>query len=558
MFLRLFSTLSLLFLFLNAPAKDKFDQSINGKVEAVFAEWNKTNSPGCAVAVVKDGVVVYKGGFGMANLEYDIPITSATIFHVASVSKQFTAMAVAMLADEGKLSLDDDIRKHLPELHEFSKTIKIRHLIHHTSGLRDQWELLRLAGWRMDDVITQKDILNFIRKQKDLNFEPGEQEIYCNTGYTLLSEIVAKVSGDSFEKWTEQNIFIPLGMTNTHFHNDHERIVKNRAYSYRTSSSAPQGFKIQALNYANVGATSLFTTVEDLAKWSLNFENPKVGNTKVISQMKERFKLNSGEEITYAFGLVHGKQNGFNTLGHSGADAGFRSNFLMVPEQRLTVIVLANHASMRPLELCEKTANIFLPEASMEKLPEVATKEVKPLDSTVIGRYIGRYLLHVNDGTDFRVDVRSNKLVQVRSSGNETELLPISETEFKMVNSNSRFTFQTDSKGEVTGFKYIGGNGENFARKIPLEVAQPLDQFAGTYYSDELELRIVIEMKDGKMRAQHRRHGDLSMRLVTTDLFSVDQLGRMQFLRDSTNNIKGFSISNGRIHNLAFEKVALQ
>ncbi|MGZ7065335.1 MAG: serine hydrolase domain-containing protein, partial [Candidatus Aminicenantales bacterium] len=233
------------------------EPSLESKVDALFSKWNTLDSPGAAVVIVKDGMVIYRKGFGCAQLEYGVPITPSTVFHVASVSKQFTAMAITMLEEEAKLSADDDIRKYLPELADFGKTITIRHLLHHTSGLRDQWDLMVLSGWRMDDVITQAQIMDRLRRQKELNFPPGEQYMYSNSGFTLLAEIVTRVSGRPFTDWTRENIFLPLGMTSTHFHLDHQEIVRNRAYSYE--GDAVKGFKQSVLNYANVGATSLFT-----------------------------------------------------------------------------------------------------------------------------------------------------------------------------------------------------------------------------------------------------------------------------------------------------------
>src|SRR6185436_1924774 len=246
------------------PGSPMPDAQLTSKVDKLFANWDKPDSPGAALIVVKDGAVVYKRGYGSANLEYNIPITPATVFHVASVSKQFTAFAITMLAKAGKLSLDDDIHKYLTELPDFGQKITIRHLLHHTSGLRDQWELLAMAGWRLDDVITKEHILKMVRHQKELNFSPGQEYLYCNTGYTLLAVIVERITGQSFREYMQETIFKPLNMTGTHFHDDHEMIVKNRAYSYRPYG--PQDFKLSALNYANVGATSLFTTVEDMAR----------------------------------------------------------------------------------------------------------------------------------------------------------------------------------------------------------------------------------------------------------------------------------------------------
>ncbi|MBL4888231.1 MAG: beta-lactamase family protein, partial [Flavobacteriaceae bacterium] len=230
-------------------------------IDIVFAEYDNIDKPGAAVAVVKDGEIVFQKGYGSANLEYGIPVTSSTIFHIASISKQFTVFSILLLVDEGKLSFDDDVRKYIPEVPDFGKIITLRHLASHTSGLRDQWNLLAMAGWRLDDVINKEHILKIVAKQKVLNFDPGEEYSYSNTGFTLLAEVVSRVSGKSFAEFTRSRIFDSLGMSNTLFYDDHEKIVKNRAYSYFSDDT---GYKKSVLSYANVGATSLFTTVEDL------------------------------------------------------------------------------------------------------------------------------------------------------------------------------------------------------------------------------------------------------------------------------------------------------
>lgn len=207
------------------------------RVDELFFAWDRKDTPGASVAVAKDGEILYKKGYGMANLEYDIPIGPSTIFHIASVSKQFTVFSILLLEDWGLLSLDDDIRKHIPEVPDFGTTITLRHLASHTSGIRDQWNLLAMAGWRLDDVITKEHVLKLVSRQKDLNFEPGEEFLYCNTGFTLLAEVVARVSSQSFADFTRENIFEPLKMNNTLFYDDHEKIVKNRAYSYYQDST---------------------------------------------------------------------------------------------------------------------------------------------------------------------------------------------------------------------------------------------------------------------------------------------------------------------------------
>jgi len=231
------------------------------KVNQLFAEWNKPDSPGAAVAVTRDGEVIYKQGYGAANLEYDIPITPITIFDIASVSKQFAAFAITTLAHDKKLSLDDDIRTYLPDVPDFGNTITTLHLLHHTSGLRDWVQSLVIAGVGMEDVISFKHILKMARHQKALNFEPGEAYLYSNTGYNLLAEIVERVTGDSFREWTNAHIFKPLGMTNSHFHDDYEMILKNRAYSYQAAENG--GFKHAVNN------TTASVQVRFIQRWKI-------------------------------------------------------------------------------------------------------------------------------------------------------------------------------------------------------------------------------------------------------------------------------------------------
>ena len=231
------------------------------QVDNIFAQWSKPDSPGCALGIYQDGKIVYKHGYGMANLNDDVPITPATVFHVASMSKQFTAASILLLAQQGKLSLDDDIHKYIPELPDFHETITLRPLMHHTSGLRDQWALLELAGWRYSqDLITDDDVMSVLVRQKELNFKPGEQFLYSNTGFTLLAITVARFSGMSFREFTTRNIFAPLGMTHTHFRDDHEEVIKHDALGYEQAGK-DKPFRMNLTNFDTAGATSLHTTI---------------------------------------------------------------------------------------------------------------------------------------------------------------------------------------------------------------------------------------------------------------------------------------------------------
>jgi CubicO group peptidase (beta-lactamase class C family) len=354
-------------------------ETLEAKVDQLFAEWSRSDSPGAAIAVVKDGEIVYKQGYGMANLEYDIPITTTTIFDIASVSKQFAAFAIATLSHDGKLSLDDDIRVYLPDVPDFGNTITIRHLLHHTSGLRDWVQSLVIAGDLMDDVISFKHILKMARHQKTLNFEPGAAFLYSNTGYNLLAEIVETVTSNSFREWTDTHIFKPLDMANSHFHDDYEMILKNRAYSYQADEKG--GFKHAVNNTTALGSSSLYSTVEDLAKWILNFDNTRIGEQAVIEQMHQRGVLNDGEQIDYAFGLNIGEYRGLKTVGHSGSWRGFRSHLIRFPDQRFGVVILCNLDTFNPLSLAEKVADLYLADVLAPVEASESEKATEPDES---------------------------------------------------------------------------------------------------------------------------------------------------------------------------------
>jgi CubicO group peptidase (beta-lactamase class C family) len=532
--------------------------SVTESVDRLFISWDKPDSPGCSLAVIKDGKVIYQRGYGSANLEYNIPITPSTVFHVASVSKQFTAFAIAMLANQGKLSLDDDIRKHLPEIHDFGKTITIRYLIHHTSGLRDQWELLAMGGWRLDDVITKDHILKVVRNQRELNFDPGQEHLYCNTGYTLLAVIVERVTGKSFREYTQDNIFKPLGMANTHFHDDHEMIVKNRAYSYRSAPGG--GYKLSALNYANVGATSLFTTAEDMAKWVQNFDDGRVGGKAVIDQMVEQGVLNNKQKLDYAFGLVVGKYKGLKVVEHSGGDAGYRSHVMRFPDQKFAVVVLSNLASFIPTIQARQVADLYLGDQLVAEAPKAeAPKPAAPavtVNPAIYDAYVGRYELQ--GGMIVTITKESGLLMAQPAGQPKTELVPESETRFLVKTINAEVTFQRDDKGKVNQFTLQQGSQTRSAKRI--EPFTPdtaaLAEYAGEYYSEELGTVYSLIVKDGKLMAQHRRHNDITMTPKVIDQFAGNMwfFVSVYFTRDNNKQITGFNLTGGRVRNLRFVK----
>jgi CubicO group peptidase (beta-lactamase class C family) len=301
------------------------------------------------------------------------------------MSKQFTAAAIVLLAQEGKLSFDDPAKAYPPELPDFGIPITIRHLLHHTSGLRDQWELLGLAGWRYSlDLITNHDVLAVVSRQKALNFQPGSEFMYSNTGYTLLAEIVQRVSGRTFREFTTARIFEPLEMPSTHFRDDHAEIVKNIAYGYVEEEGR---FRLSITNFDTVGATSLLTSVRDLARWDENFDSGLVGGQPFLDQMLQRGILNDGQQLQYAFGLLVDSYRGSSIVFHAGADAGYRSELIRFPEQRLAVACLANVASIDPSTMARRVADIYLEDKT--PLSEARTPVAAGSQERVTGRWLG-------------------------------------------------------------------------------------------------------------------------------------------------------------------------
>jgi len=535
------------------------DLTIEAKIDRIFEKLDKASTPGASVSVVKDGLVVFRKGYGCAQVEYNIPITPSTIFHVASVSKQFTAMAISMLEARGKLSVDDDIHKYLPYVPDFGKTITIRHLLHHTSGLRDQWELLIMSGWRRDDVITQEQILDTIKKQEELNFPPGDRFMYCNTGYTLLAEIVSGVSGKPFVDWVKENIFDPLGMSSSHFHIDHRVIVKNRAYSYAIDEK--KGLQKCVLSYANVGATSLFTTVEDMANWMRNFNEKRVGGEAVIKKMLCKGVLNNGKEIDYARGLGIGVYKGLKTVSHSGGDAGFRSYMVYFPGETFGVVVLSNLASSRPRQLAMQVADIYLADTFKTGKKE---EEKKPLKKVKLKKKqllacIGTFWVETSKRLR-EIVLEKKTLFYVRSGTNRSTLVPVSVSSFYMKEYPYvavRFSRPVEKK--FTRMKILMLNREPIlARRVePFKpTGEILKEYTGTFYSTELDVKWRLFISGGTLNRKIPRNPKEALKPLIKDFFDVvEGYGTLFFQRDTRGEISGLTINTGRILDMKFKKI---
>lgn len=333
---------------------------VSGKIHSLFSSYDSLDSPGCAVLVVQDGKTVFQHGYGSANLEHKVLITPRTVFYIGSISKQFTAMCAALLEEEGKLSLDDDIRKHIPELPVYEHTIRVRDLIYHTNGLPDYFSMWENSGRQLEDVMNAEHVIQLLIQNPILSFQPGEKYSYSNSGYFLLSQIVERVSGMRFAEYAKQTIFTPLEMNHSHFHTDRYHVVPNRAMSYFKRDE--DNFGVYLLNYEIVGPGGLYTTVEDLTKWDMNFYHNKLGKGKqtLIDKTLVSGKLNDGSKLDYAYGLQIGEYHGMKTVEHSGSLAGYRAYLMRIPEKRISVIILGNLEEMDPKEIGVQVMDTFL------------------------------------------------------------------------------------------------------------------------------------------------------------------------------------------------------
>lgn len=528
--------------------------SDDAAVDAIFAAWDQPDTPGLALAVVRDGRIVYSRGYGMANLEYRVANTPATVFHAASLTKQFTAFAIQLLAQEGKLALDDEVRKYVPELQVQGPPITIRHLLHHTSGLRDQWHLLALAGLRLDDVITEGDILGLLWQQRQLNFGPGEEELYSNSGYSLLGLIVRRVSGLPLPVFAKGRIFGPLGMKDTHLQDNYGTLVRNRAYSYRKSGA---GYSYVALSYSNVGATSLFTTVNDLALWDRNFTDAKVGGPDAVAAMLSAGKLNSGREINYASGLLKGRYRALPVVEHGGVDAGYRSHMLRLPEQRLSVLLLGNTAELNTGMLSRKVADVYL--AGLEGVaPARALPPEVELRAGDLAPYLGEY--EMRPGFILNFSAEGGQLMVQGTNQARYPMFASAPDSFFTKAFEAAVTFPKPGFAEpvTTALWKQGGRDyplHRIARDRP--AAETLQACAGDYYSEELRTLYTLSVQDGKLMVRHPR-GSLELKPTSKDAFTAGSpLGLVTLHRNAAGACDGLAVTTGRVRNLQFMRVRL-
>jgi len=392
---------------------------LTNKVDDLFKQWDKDGSPGAALGIFKDGKIIYARGYGEANLEYALTWTPQSPSRVGSISKQFIAMCIAILVEQGKLSFEDNIQKFLPGWPDYGTPIRIKHLLHHTSGVREYLTLVELMGKPEGSgyVYTPTELVKTLSRQKELNFKPGKMFSYSNSGYFLLSEIITRVSGIKASAFAKKYIFSPLGMENTHFHDNPNMIVKNRAYGY--SQKKDGGYRLNILRLKVIGDLGVFTTIEDFLKWDQNFYENKLGNgtQNLINMMLARGNLNNGETLSYAMGLNIDLYGGLKSISHGGSAVGYQAQYMQFPEQHFSILILSNLSNFRTGRIARKIADLYLADQFTEPPAErqrerSLEKILKPISLPLaqLKKYAGKYHSDELDIT-YTLDVENNNLI---------------------------------------------------------------------------------------------------------------------------------------------------
>lgn len=546
-----------------AGAAADFDPTLASRIDAVFAEHNKPGAPGCAFALYERGRVVYDKGYGLASIEHGVPIDPRqTVFDVGSTSKQFTAASILLLAQDGKLSLDDSVREYIPELPGYFDDVTLDHLLNHTGGVRDYIMLLMLGGARFEDYTTESDALRAISRQQALDFKPGSEHNYSNSGYFLLSLVVKKASGKSLRDFAQERIFSPLGMQRTQILSDHTQVVPHRAASYEPGPDG--GWRVSTSAWEQTGDGQVQTTVMDLARWDANFYEPKVGGSALVEQLQQVRTLNDGKPITYARGLMVEDYRGLRAVSHGGAWVGFRSELLRFPEAGMAAAALCNVGSSQPWALVRAVADIVL-EARLQAVPEMpavtagagATGEARAKAPEFDpGRYTGTYY-GADDLLVRRIVLRDGSLWYVRDGGQDSKLAHEGQGRFRMleVPTPAFLQFDQDASGRRRMTLEMGDERtelQSVGQFAPDAAA--LAEFAGEYESLELDTRWRLAV-DGTELKLHPPRGD-SMPLSPAFSEAFTGRGLLIFERDSQGQIAGFSFNAGRARGIEFRRRA--
>ncbi|MFQ5562257.1 MAG: serine hydrolase domain-containing protein [Parvularculaceae bacterium] len=534
------------------------------QVDKLFERYGP-ETPGVSIRVVKNGKIVHSGDYGMASLEHGVPISSSTVFAIGSNSKQFTAFGIALLAERGVIDLDADVRTYVPEVPEFGETITVRQLIHHVGGIRDWVRAAEFAGFTAGDAISLDLILEFIRRQKALNFPPGERYMYSNTGYVLLAEVISRATGEPYPEWMKENIFDPLGMTHTQVRATPYGIVPNMASSYYPAGDAYLNVKNGLSAY---GSCCILSTIDDMAKWLRNYETASLGGEALIDTLEnDSVNINKwdGRLVGYSFGLMRFAYKGLEGFFHSGQWVGFRSATLRVPEQNLSIVALGNNGpsgNLREWDVLEIYAQDKAEKPERANDAETPTIEdlAVDIDERTLDSYAGVYNFGTDDGSSEILTVKreGDKLVIKFTTDREPSTwTAISENEFKSRPDGRTLGFKTDGRGPATAALW---RGKAWPRTEPFNPDEnALQEFAGTFLAREIDAVWRLAVEDGNLVARQWRWRDdkIIFSPTVTDEFRGDSAAtRARFVRNRKGKVIAVLVSGRRTLDIEFVRVA--
>ena len=514
------------------------------QVSKIFAAFNHTDTPGCAVGVSVAGNEVLNAAYGMADLEHHVALTPDSVFEAGSVSKQFTAAAVLLLAEEGKLSLSDPISKYFPELPDYGTRITIDHLLHHTSGLRDWGSVAEVAGWpRGTRVYSNAWVLDIASHQKHLNYKPGDDWSYTNTGYNLLAILIERVSGKSLAEFTHDSFFVPLGMLTTSWRDNFQRVVPNRAIAYEESNGVQQ----QLMPFENAyGHGGLLTTVDDLLHWNARFGGSKIGDATFIKSELEPGRLNDGRSLFYSAGLFITAHNGAREISHDGSTAGYSTWLGYYPSQQLSVAVLCNEADVNATLLGHKVVDVYLPSSAADQAATAGKTNV-----TLVPNAEGLYESRRNH-VAFAIERKDGKLI----ARGRFPITAISATSFRLVPEGTTYELESEASGKVTAMRAFSmGYRTDIFDKV--ERAKPtqaeMQAMTGDYVSDEAETTLRVVLTPKGLEIHQRPDTVYPLKPTYADGFECE-LGSIRFVRDASGRVAGMNLSDSRMWDLGLKK----
>lgn len=514
-------------------------------VDRIFSEYAKPGSPGCAVGIIRNGGFVYRHAYGSGSLELGVPLSHSSVFYMGSVSKQFTAASVVLAAEQGYLSLDDDVRKYIPELPDYGRPITLRQMLHHTSGLRDFLSLLNFAGRDGSDIHGESAIIDLLARQKALNNVPGERFIYSNSNYFLLGVVVKRATGKSLAEFAEQNIFHPLGMTHTRFYDDHTLVLPGRVSAYDAAEDGT--FLVDwSTGYDLVGGGGLTSSVDDMLLWDRNFYANKLGKGTLVSELQSRGTLNNGKQISYALGLELGEYRGQPIVEHSGALFGYRTEILRFPRQQFTVVCLCNVSNAGVTNLARKVADFYL-EHDLRPVPGGEKKAVEnfPDPSPYAGKYLDEqnHFVYTFSASNGELTAWGARLLRV--AANQFHDLGTGTITFSEHDGKMRAALEMDGEMFFSGEKVAA----------PELSAADLSAYTGRYQSSEVDAEYNVSINSGKLALEFHSNAPIPMDYVASDEFESPSLGNIVFHRDGNRKVTGFSMYEVRARGMRFGKV---